>query len=226
MANTLTKEQVKEFAVMAGASVVGIASSEDFGLAPEGFRPTDVLEGCRSVIVLGTPFPREAILDDSVEYIDIRNEVNRKINDVAAKVGKFIKKEGYKKTKVVKGIGGKWVEGQSFGHISLKHAAELAGLGVIGRNYLLINATYGTLLWFSAVLTEAEWIPDEKIRNTFCSDCNLCVEMCPSGALDDPSSFGKKACSNTCFAFEDKKWKIKCFLCRKVCPHCFDYKKA
>jgi epoxyqueuosine reductase QueG len=102
----------------------------------------------------------------------------------------------------------------------LKHAAELAGLGIIARNYLLTNPEYGNLLWFSAVLTDADLIPDKKAQYKICDNCNKCVETCPSGALNNPALFGKKECSRF-FTIVNKKLEIKCFSCRKVCPYCF-----
>ena len=219
-ADELNSDVVKRYGTDAGAVVVGIASSDDFHLAPEGFKPADVLKGCVSVIVLGHPFPKEAVLDDPLGYIDVRNAVNEKINDAAKSVAKHIKSKGYC-VKVISGMGGKWVDGKNCGQISLKHAAELAGIGVIGRNYLLISPEYGTLLWFSAVLTDAHLAPDKKIEHSICDGCNKCVEVCPSKALDDPSLFGRKVCADMMFKMSDGKWRIKCFLCRKVCPHCF-----
>ena len=81
----------------------------------------------------------------------------------------------------------------------MKHAVELAALGIIGRNYLLTNPQYGNLLWFSAVLTDAELAPDERLQSALCSDCNVCVDMCPSKALDKPTSFGRKVCTDYMF---------------------------
>ena len=43
MAVALTGAAVKEYGMNAGASVVGIAASKDFGSAPDGFKPADVL---------------------------------------------------------------------------------------------------------------------------------------------------------------------------------------
>ena len=220
MAHVLNSEIVKEYGYAAGASVVGIAASNAFHLAPNEFAPDDVLDGCLSVVVLGFPFPPEAILDASAEYIDIRNAVNNRINGIAKDVGKRIKKDGYN-ARDIGGMSGKWVDGFQHGPISLKHAAELAGLGVIGKNYLLTNPHYGNLLWFGAVLTDAYLVPDPKCELDVCRDCNLCVELCPAKALDNPDSFRKKDCAATCFKLVDRKWRIKCFLCRKICPHCF-----
>jgi len=215
-ANELNGEMVKQYGLDAGANVVGIAASKDFGLAPEGFRPSDNLEGCLSVIVLGATFPQEA-LNNTVEYTASRNAMLNKMTDMAKEVAKRINADGHK-AKAISASGGKTVEGKMYGHISLKHAAELAGLGRINRNYLLTNPQYGNLLWFSAVLTDAELVPDEKAQYEICGNCSKCVETCPSGALDDPASFGKKACSKF-FGIVNKKFEIRCFLCRRVCPY-------
>ena len=216
----LNSETVKEYGRSAGATVVGIAVSEDFGLAPEGFKPSDKLEGCRSVIVLGVPFPRESLFGTYSEYTDVRNATYKRMDAIAKDVAKRIKNDGYK-TKAIGGIGGKWIDGFTHGTISLKHAAELAGLGIIGKNYLLISPEYGTLLWFSAVLTDAPLTPDGRSEYDVCRDCNICVETCPSGALDNYPEFGKKVCARTCFKMVNKKWEIHCYLCRKMCPHRF-----
>ena len=215
----ISSEVVKEYGLHAGASVVGIASSKDFSLAPDGFRPSDNLEGCLFVIVLGDPFPEEALLSTS-EYTEVRKAMIEKMNNAAKEVTKRIKADGHK-AKAISGAGGKFIEGKHYGQISLKHAAELAGLGRINRNYLLTNPQYGNLLWFSAVLTDAELIPDKKAEYNICDNCNKCVEICPSGALDDPTLFGNKKCDKVCLKLVDRKLVMNCFLCRTVCPYCF-----
>jgi epoxyqueuosine reductase QueG len=201
----LNSEKVKEYGLNAGASVVGIAACKDFGLAPEGFKPSDNLDGCRSVIVLGIPFPQESLTSMSiVEYTELRNALLTKMTDIAKIVAKRITKESNYKAKAISASGGKYVDGKHYGTISLKHAAELAGLGVIARNYLLTSPKYGNLLWLSAVLTDADLIPDEKIQYNICDNCSKCVEACPSGALNNQTLFGRKECGKF-FVIENKK---------------------
>jgi epoxyqueuosine reductase QueG len=162
-------------------------------------------------------------LRDAAEYTSSRNEMLTAMTAMAKAVEKRIKAHGYK-TKAISAAGGKWVEGdgrkEQFGYISLKHAAEIAGLGVIGKNYLLTNPQYGNLLWLSAVLVDAELTPDARAAFTMCDGCNKCVEACPAHALDDLAAFGKKGCSHF-FKIEDGKFKIKCFLCRTLCPYAY-----
>jgi epoxyqueuosine reductase QueG len=210
---------VKEMGIKAGATVVGIASAADFGLSREGFRPAEQLAGCRSVIVLASPSPKESLTSmTTAEYTANRNEMVKRMTEMAQNVAKQIKKSGHA-SKAVSSIGGKFVEGEHLGFISLKHAAELAGIGRIGRNWLLTNPEYGNLLWLSAVLTDADLVPDGKMQYDFCADCNKCVEECPKGALDDPVVLNKKICANYCYRFENKKPEFKCYRCRQVCPY-------
>ena len=220
MTTELTSARVKEYGIHAGANVVGIAASKDFSMAPDGFKPTDMLAGCVSVIVLGGTFS-PVVFDDIDEYTTSRNTMLTTMTGIAKQVAKRIKADGYT-AKTISAAGGKWVDGdgrkEQFGYISLKHAAQIAGLGLIGKNYLLTNPQYGNLLWFSAVLTDAELMPDEKTQIPICDDCSKCVEACPVGALDDLTAFGKKGCSSF-FSIEEHQFKIKCYLCRTVCPH-------
>jgi len=216
MAKEINSKIVKEYGIEAGASVVGIAASKDFGSAPEGFKPSDNLEGCLSVVVFGTPFPKNTLPKTSAEYTELRKVMLEKMNNIAKNVAKRIKSKGFK-AQAIGSISGKYVNGSLYGHISLKHAAELAGIGIIGRNYLLTSPEYGNLLWLSAVLTDADLTPDKKAKYKICNNCNKCVEMCPAKALDDPSSFGKKACGEKCFKQINGKLEVSCFLCRKVC---------
>ena len=99
---------VKEYGIKAGADVVGIAASKDFDMAPEGFKPTDVLPECLSVIVLGASFSPE-VLNDAAEYTACRNEMLTGMTNMAKVVAKRLKSDGYK-TKVISASGGKWVE--------------------------------------------------------------------------------------------------------------------
>jgi epoxyqueuosine reductase QueG len=223
----LSSDIVKKYGLAAGACVVGIASSKSFDLAPNGFKPTDVLPECLSVIVLGATFSPE-VLNDIDKYTASRNAMLTAMTNMAKEVAKQLKNNGCKAV-IISAAGGKWVDGdgrkEQIGYISLKHAAEIAGLGVIGKNYLLINPKYGNLLWFSAVLTDIALVPDEKIQFTLCDSCNKCIKACPVGALDNLDSFGRKECSKF-FTIEDRKFKIKCFLCRTICPYCFGNRQS
>jgi len=67
--------------------------------------------------------------------------------------------------------------------IALKPAAAIAGLGVKGKNTLILNPEHGPFVRFTSILTEAEFEPDAPLSEDLCGDCIRCIEACPTKAL-------------------------------------------
>ncbi|HNX90236.1 MAG TPA: epoxyqueuosine reductase [Candidatus Omnitrophota bacterium] len=214
----MRETEIKDICLQAGADLVGIASAEKFGSAPKGFHPKDVMPTCRSVIVLGCEFPKTALDKAPAEYTKIRNETINKVAKVLEKVAAKIKEAGSDVYPV--GEGTKIGEnGRYHGTISFKHAAELAGIGKIGRNTLLVNKTYGNMIWFGAVLTALVLESDAPAEYAPCNtSCGLCVENCPARALGD-EMMDQKACLGYAFKKINGAPEIQCWRCREVCPH-------
>jgi epoxyqueuosine reductase QueG len=72
-----------------------------------------------------------------------------------------------------------------FADFSHRHAAELAGLGQIGLNRLLITPLFGPRVWLMSVITTAELAADPMLSEEVCPGraCNICIEKCPEYAL-------------------------------------------
>jgi len=104
-------------------------------------------------------------------------------------------------------------------------AAVRAGLGVRGKNGLLINPTYGSFVFIGEIVT------DLKLESTgfsgVCIGCNRCEEMCPTGSIKS----GDK--TNCLSAISQKKSELTqrqealirnsgciwgCDICQNVCP--------
>lgn len=100
--------------------------------------------------------------------------------------------------------------------VSAKHAAEAAGLGTIGRHSLLITPEFGSMVWLSVILTELKLEPDE-LKESVCTNCNLCVKICPVNALEH-DSVDQSACWDYAFGEVNKDWRISCHKCRDICP--------
>lgn len=220
----LCSADVKRIAVDIGADLCGIASIDRFTDAPKGYHPCDVLPGGKSVIVLASRFLTSTLSARStVPYTIVRNELTKRMDTMSLSLSYSL--ESYGVAAVPTGA----IEPNNFdpltnkyrGIISLKHAAVLAGLGKIGKNTLLINDRYGNMLWLSAVITSAVLDPDPIAMYEGCIEgCNICLSSCPVGALDG-ISMDQRRCWDHAFGSEDGgEWRIKCFLCRKVCPHC------
>lgn len=81
--------------------------------------------------------------------------------------------------------------------LSLRHAAVAAGLGAFGRHNLVVHPRFGTRVIFTAVLTDLELPSDPPVEANPCTGCGLCVEACPSGALDEAGKTHLAKCLGT-----------------------------
>lgn len=220
---------VKNVAEALGAELCNIASASAFGSAPEGFGPRDVLPSCRSVIVLARRFnPTTMNAKSTSPYTVTRNDISATMNHLAVGLADAIAWEGYDAAPIGS-IGPDEYDartGRYRGTISLKHAAELAGMGRIGKNTLLVNDRFGNMIWLSAVLTSAEFEPDPPASYETCiPGCRLCLDNCPVNALDGVS-INQKACLEHAFGAKNGgEWKIHCFKCRQICPNCLGIRK-
>ncbi len=215
--------EIKKLVFDLGADLCGIASVERFYNAPEGFHPKDLFPNSKSVIVFAKKLPEGVYYTKSpIPYSvmdDIAlHEILRITFEICVKLEKYkimavpVPSEPYdywdKDTMTGKGL------------LSLKHAAYLAGLGVIGRNGMLCNPDFGNLIKIGAVITNADLESDLVIDYDFCSDdCNLCIENCPSGALTRENVLQKN-----CRLYSESRTKkgipvTVCYNCRSICPY-------
>jgi epoxyqueuosine reductase len=212
------KTELKKLCFLHGANLVGVASADSFIEAPKGSHPQDVLPSCKSVLVLGCEFPHEALEMKPAGYTKIRNQMTSKMNKLAMEISKEIKAEGVESA-AVKSINSSWRDDRNRGPISLKHAAQLAGLGKIGKNTLLVNKHYGNMIWLSAVLTSIPLKSDAPADYEVCKQgCKLCIKNCPVSALGN-DMMEQKICRSYAFKTKNGKLEIGCWKCRQICPN-------
>jgi epoxyqueuosine reductase QueG len=110
---------------------------------------------------------------------------------------------------------------------SHKVAANLAGLGWVGKNCLLITPEFGPRVRLATVLTDAPLEAGSPLTNR-CGSCTKCVDICPAKAFtgrpfspSEPRTARFKAA--LCNEYTEGRIKIygdiNCGLCVHVCPH-------
>ncbi len=78
--------------------------------------------------------------------------------------------------------------------VSLRHAAVAAGLGAFGRNNLVLHPQYGSRVLFTCVMSDLNLLSDPPCTEEICTQCDICVEMCPGGALDEEGQTDQMKC--------------------------------
>jgi len=207
------KRLIQEKSISWGADLVGFANSERFDRYPEENRP---LKGTKTIIVLAI-WMEDPILDlwlHSPSWKD-QGKPDRAFEDeilrgVSLRLSLLLEREGY------------WAEPAKYEPgLYLKEAAVLAGLGVIGKNNLLITEKYGPRIRLRAVNTNAPLKPDPIIENLdYCRECNKCIDTCPANAFGT-GKYDKKACLNYCennLKQISKHSVLWCMECSTICP--------
>ena len=215
---------MKQRAIQKGADICGIAPVDRFVDAPKGFHPCDIYPDCKSVIVFASHFPLSTLqARTNAPYTSVRNKMVDKLDLISFHLSHELETEGIISIPIPSAEPYEyWDPDRNHGRgiLSLKHAGFLSGLGILGKNTLLVNDTYGNMIWLGAVLVSADLKPDPTASYKVCSDkCSVCINSCPQDALDG-TTIDQKLCrehSNSCT--DGGGWILSCNICRKVCPN-------
>ncbi len=100
-------------------------------------------------------------------------------------------------------------------------AAAAAGLGVVGKNGLLLHKEYGSWVFLGEIVTDLEIACEARVQT--CPDCGACARACPSKRvrLDCLSAVTQKKGALTeaeQTALTDNNLLWGCDICAEVCP--------
>jgi len=104
-----------------------------------------------------------------------------------------------------------------------------AGLGWQGKNSLVINEKTGSFFFIGILFLNIELEYDLPVKTDRCRDCSLCIDRCPTGAINSNRTIDARKCiSNltienrnpldprTARLFERRVFG--CDICQEVCP--------
>ncbi|MFZ4574314.1 MAG: tRNA epoxyqueuosine(34) reductase QueG [Phycisphaerales bacterium] len=112
-----------------------------------------------------------------------------------------------------------------------RELAELAGLGWIGKNTMLIHPRIGSYTLLGGAATNLELaVPVEQTRAAdACGTCTRCIDACPTGAITSYSVDASRCVSYLTIerrlpiepplAERMGDWLYGCDVCQDVCPH-------
>ena len=124
-------------------------------------------------------------------------------------------------------LGGTWrVLVDANQHVD-REAAARSGVGFYGKNTLLITRLHGSWVVLGTVVTDValEATPPLGLD---CGSCTLCIEACPTGALDEPGTLDATRCLSYWtqspqsipepYRAELGTQVYGCDICQDVCP--------
>ncbi len=188
--------------------------------------PVRLLEGCRTIITLAYPYSsmRPCTPDGFVtaRYTEpLKADYHERLRETARILAHtIVQKYPGSKTRIC--VDSAPILERSFAYAS--------GIGFIGKNNMLIIPGYGSYAFLAEILTTAKIsFPGNDPMENLCGSCTMCVDACPSGALEAPFSVDASKClsyltveykgqidksiaarANDCF--------FGCDVCQQVCP--------
>lgn len=188
--------------------------------------PAHVLEGCRSLVMLGMdyrtedprpPGPTEGRVS---RYAWGSTDYHHVIRDRLHALADALRQRA--PGALVRGV-------VDTAPLMERDFARLAGLGWIGKNTLLINRQRGSYFFLAALLTDLVLDYDTPHATDHCGTCTACLDACPTGAFAQPYVLDATRCiSYLTIELRDHipaelrpgmgAWVFGCDVCQDVCP--------
>jgi len=192
--------------------------------------PKHVLEGCKSILVLGTSYHNDAtpslptVSKSAAGRIAKYTMGPTDYHDVIHARLKKLKRFSLQA----------FPESNARGVIDTaplleREFAQLAGLGWIGKNTLLLNRSFGSWFFLAGLLIDIEMDYDEPFAQDHCGTCTACLDACPTDAFVDAGVLDARKCISY-LTIEHRSpidselrplmgdWLFGCDVCQDVCP--------
>lgn len=177
------------------------------------------LDGYQTIVTIAIPYPQNEVKYKGKGYgllsrysygIDYHIVVREILNKI---------------TLDLKSIGVNAYGSVDISKISERAAAYYSKIGFIGKNQFIINHEFGSYIYLATLLIDHAIFQEDMLQDD-CGDCRICIDACPSGALDNGFNQSKcisqitqekKALSDTEVSYI-KTMIYGCDICQKVCP--------
>lgn len=209
----MNAKEVKDYAKMLGADLVGISPMDRFEGAPKQMDARYIFPGAKSMIVLGFRIPRGSFrgIEEGTLFSNYPSMGYAALNQIYGpmvlwNLTRYIEDRGFEVIPMLNTNGGEAInpvtgkfrrgwslpvkEGHPYPDILVHYriAAYLAGLGEIGWSKVFLTPEFGPRQRFVILLTDAELEPDPIYEGKICDRCMLCAKHCHGNAISKDES--------------------------------------
>ncbi|HNT25787.1 MAG TPA: tRNA epoxyqueuosine(34) reductase QueG [Anaerolineales bacterium] len=188
--------------------------------------PRQVLPECRSILVLGAPYPGGAVSSSPPAGGSVAAYAwNDDYHDVfAVRLRALV---AFIETLAGHPIPNRWYTDS--GPVLERDLAQRAGLGWIGKNTCLIHPQLGSYFLLAEILLGLDLEPDLPMLADHCGSCRRCIEACPTACILPDRTLDARRCISY-LTIELKgpipldlrpligDWAFGCDICQQVCP--------
>lgn len=217
--NTRNYGLLKKFALSNGAGLFGVADitaiRDDFQL-PDGTK-----DNLDKAVCLGVGLSSLVLSEINGEptklYFHHYKTANLFLDQLAFTVANWIQERGFQALPIPASQITDWDLQKA--HLSHKKIGELAGLGWLGKNNLLVSRKFGAQFRMATVLTDMNLKVDKPVVED-CGRCSACLTSCPASAIQtDPKDFKHLLCFEKVKSFQRQNivGQFICGICVKAC---------
>jgi len=225
------KERIRSLARSLGITDIGFADASAWDtdamiskMIPKEQRPAALMQGARSVIVIGIPVQRAVLATaPSSYYFEHYKTVNAMLDHAAQRIVMELNIMGHAAVHVPRdgyqGVEGLRKDASSF--FSHRHSAYLAGMGTFGVSGMLLTESDGPRVRFVSVVTTASFPYGRPMEGQLCTGCGKCTKECPEGAVTSgmyPHELTDKQRCVEYSAVLRTEGRSPCGRCIFVCP--------
>jgi epoxyqueuosine reductase QueG len=183
-------DQIRKIVAAESVPVFGIGSASKMANELPGHRPEDLLQGAQSLICFGIPVPYGVYQMPTYGLDTVWRSQNlhyRCLDTLSIHFAALLEDNGERAVPIYGcmplGVNQK---GDVVGYLNQIRMGEVTGIGVVGKNGLLINSHFGARLMLGGVLTTAVLpamcYPDADEPG--CPPgCRICADACPVKAI-------------------------------------------
>lgn len=182
----------------AGADDVGFVDLDSDAMAGQRNNVRRVLPWARTVMIFARRLSRNVIRvplrsTSSAEFVagasDVKAIIHRTVRELEKCDIRAVGVSGLFPMEFSRTDGPPWL-------LQLKYVAEAAGLGIMGKNRMVLHPRFGPCMYLGAIVLDGQVDTyGRPLEKSPCLSCNLCAATCPTGAIAKDGHFDFGSCA-------------------------------